>query len=132
MSTPPKSIKEYWAEPSHNRRHSSGRRESDYAVCPYHDGKVVQDGKDKEHLCAKIKEAKTYFEADIKEVKGEIDRMDTLIQRLGERIVGKWSFGIMVTVFLAMFTIFGGVNILMFNSIKTDLSKHIEEVTRTK
>jgi hypothetical protein len=115
----PQSIKEYWANPKHNRRRSAGRRESDYTVCPYHDGKIEQDEKDKEHLCSNIKSAKEEHEADMGALWGRINQLES-------RIVGKWTFGIMVSIFLAMFTLFGALNFHLFNVIKTDLAKHIE------
>lgn len=121
----PQSIKEYWAEPKHNRRKSAGRRESDYAVCPYHEGHEEQDKKDKDHICKKFISAKEEHERDMGAVW-------TRFSQLEARIVGKWAFGIMVTVFLAMFALFGTINVHLFNSIKADLAKHIDAVEQGK
>lgn len=130
----PQSIKEYWADPKHNRRKSAGRRESDYAVCPYHDGKVEQDEKDKEHLCANIKATKAEHEADLtaikKEGKEDIMRVHARLDSVEDKIVGKWAFGVMVSIFLAMFTLFGALNYHLFNVIKSDLAMHIEMVKK--
>jgi len=123
--TEPQSIKEYWANPKHNRRKSAGRRESDYSVCPYHDGHEEQDKKDKEHICSKFKASKEDHEKDMEAVWMRQNSLET-------RIVGKWAFGIMVTVFIAMVGMFGAINVHLFNSIKADLAKHIELVEQGK
>lgn len=125
MVSEPQSIKEYWANPKHNRRKSAGRRESDYSVCPYHEGHEEQDKKDKDHICSKFKSAKEEHETDMGAVWARVNQLES-------RIVGKWAFGIMVSIFLAMFTIFGAVNLHLFNVIKTDLAKHIEMVEQGK
>lgn len=121
----PQSIKEYWADPKHNRRKSAGRREADYSVCPYHEGHEEQDKKDKDHICKKFTSTKEEHERDMGAVW-------TRINQLESRIVGKWAFGIMVTVFVAMVGLFGAINVHLFNSIKSDLAKHIEMVEQGK
>lgn len=119
MSIGPQSIKEYWDDPKHNRRKSAGRRQSDYSVCTYHEGREEQDKKEKDHICKKFTSAKEEHEKDMANVWARLNSLEG-------RIVGRWAFGVMVTIFLTMFTIFGGINVHLFNSIKADLEKHIE------
>jgi hypothetical protein len=117
--TEPQSIKEYWATPERNRRHSAGRRESDYAVCPYHEEEIRKAEKAKAHICEKFKSAKQDHEVDMAEV---FKRMC----QLEERIIGRWTFGIVVTILLAVISISTGASALMFQSIKSDLKSHVE------
>jgi hypothetical protein len=112
--TGPQSIKEYWADPKHNRRKSPGRREADYAVCPYHDGHLEQTEKDKQHVCEKIKTAKAEHEEDIKDIY-------TRINQLEGRIVGKWAFGIIITVMLGMFATMSTINISINHEIRSEV-----------
>jgi hypothetical protein len=121
----PQSIKEYWLDPKRNRRHSSGRREADYSVCPYHDAHEKQNDEDKSHFCAKIKRLGDEHDADVKTLRGEHDadivRVHERIEKMEGRIVGWRTIGILVSIFLAMFTLFGTVSLTMFNSISSDL-----------
>lgn len=92
----PKSIKEFWAEGSRDRRRAAGRRESDYEVCVHH--------------------------GDIR--KRCEDDMKSLKERLGileERIIGKWTFGVIVSIMLTVITIATGASAVMFQSIKADI-----------
>lgn len=92
----PKSIKEFWAEPEHNRRRSAGRRDSDYAVCNYHDSQVGR-------------------------CQAEMEKVWDRFKILEERIVGKWTVGVIVTILLSVITISTGASVLMFQSIKADM-----------
>jgi hypothetical protein len=110
----PQSIKEYWLDPKHNRRKSSGRRESDYAVCPYHDGHLEQTEKDKQHFCDNIKAAKKEHEEDIKDIYSRINQLEG-------RIVGKWAFGIIITVLLGMFATISTINMNINTEIRSEV-----------
>jgi uncharacterized membrane protein YfhO len=48
------------------------------------------------------------------------------VYQLEEKIVGKWSFGVVVTILLAVISLSTGASALMFQSIKADLKTHIE------
>lgn len=117
--TEPQSIKEYWATPERNRRHSAGRRDSDYAVCPYHEDELKKAEKSKEHICEKFKAAKQEHEIDMASIM-------TRINQIENRLVGKWAFGVVITVLLAFISISSGASALMFQSIKQDLKSHVE------
>lgn len=117
--TKPQSIKEYWSEPTRNRRHSAGRREADYTVCPYHEGELIKAEKSKEHICERFKATKREHETDMAYISQRINQLES-------RIVGKWAFGVIVTILLAVISISSGASALMFQSIKHDLKVHIE------
>jgi len=119
MSDGPQSIKEYWLEPHHNRRRGAGRRESDYSVCPYHEDQIERNEKDKEHICEKVKNARKDHEKDMAAIFARVYQLE-------EKIVGKWSFGVVVTILLAVISLSTGASALMFQSIKADLKTHIE------
>ncbi len=100
----PKSIKEFWSDPVRERRRSAGRRESDYSVCVHHD--------DIRSKCGE-------------EMKGLWKRLEIL----EERIVGKWTFGVIVTILLAAITLSSGASAIMFQSIKAEI-KSINETVK--
>ena len=138
---PPQSLKEWWADPKRNRRHSAGRREADFAVCPWHDDKIQQDEKDKNHLCSKITHVEQNHEKDFSDfraehdkdittIHGRVDIVHTKLNEMTDKIVGKQMFGIFVVLFLGVVTLFGGLNYHLFYSIKQDLKAHVEAVTK--
>ena len=91
-----KSIKEFWAETGRDRRHAAGRRTTDYETCVHHE--------DIKRRCE--------------------DEMKTLWQKLEvmeERIIGKWTFGVIISILLAVITLATGASAVMFQSIKQDM-----------
>jgi hypothetical protein len=116
---PQQSIKEYWLDPRHNRRKTAGRRECDYAVCPYHDDEIRKNEKSKEHICEKFRNAKLEHDQDMASVFARINQIE-------DKVVGKWAFGVVITILLAVISISTGASAFMFQSIKADLKAHIE------
>ena len=103
MSDEPRSLKDFWSDPDHNRRHSSGRRESDYSVCIFHGGQAER-----------VRE-------DVKKIWETLDHVEIKFKQIDEKIVGKFAFGLIVTVLLAVITLSSGMSAWMFQSIKSDI-----------
>jgi hypothetical protein len=110
----PQSLKEYWSDAKHNRRHSPGRREADYAVCLFHDGHIEQSEKDKHYVCEKINTTRAEHIENIKDIYVRINQLEG-------RIVGKWTFGIMITVLLGMFAITSTINMNINTEIRSEV-----------
>jgi hypothetical protein len=51
------------------------------------------------------------------------------LEILEERIVGKWTFGVIVTILLAAITLSSGASAIMFQSIKAEI-KSINETVK--
>lgn len=96
-----RSIKEYWLDPKNERRSAAGRRESDYIVCHHHKDTIAECKTERENVWKKF-------------------------EMLEEKIVGKWTFGVIVTILLSVITLSTGASVLMFQSIKQDIKAHID------
>jgi len=132
---PHQSLKEYWADPKRNRRRETGgRRESDFAVCPWHEDHMEQQDKTNSHICGKIKELKEARERNFAAFKVEhdsdISNLHRRVDELLDKIIGKQTFAIFVGIFLSVITLFSILNYNMFDAIKNDLKSHIEEVKK--
>jgi hypothetical protein len=128
--------KEFWADPKRNRRNSPGRRESDYSVCSFHELHEKQNDADKVHFCDKVRTLRHEHDEDVKALRGEHDadivRVNERIEHMTGRIVGWRAMGMLVTIFIAMFALFGTISINMFNSIKAELTTVESAITDIK
>lgn len=114
-------LKEYWSHPERDRRKKDmpGRREDDFEVCPFHAGHCAQNIKDIDSIDREIDELRSGVRMDVEKIHKRID--DT-----NSSMVGKWAFGIVITVLLAMIAGFGSLN-YQINSLTMAEIKKVEK-----
>jgi hypothetical protein len=131
---PFKSIKEYWSDPDRNRRSGSGgRRESDYAVCVFHDQKESSDEAHRAAACKKILALKVDTENDFSSLKKEhnedIGAVHKRIDIVDGRIIGRWPFGIIVLIFILLVGMVSVSNHFLMSKIVKDIDDLQDNVT---
>lgn len=125
VSPKPQSVKEFWADVHHNRRHSAGRREDDYAVCAMHDS-IVADTKDR--VCkrdAAMEVLQKVAEVDLERHKAEAETKFSLIwttiESLRAQIVGKFTFRIVLSFIGIVVVLIGVSNSFILHKLSRDI-----------
>ena len=116
------------------RRHI--RREEDRAMlehfsemeslkCPYCDIKEAQSKERWANLHEEQRERQAACSAVLSNLKETIEKMS-------DQKADKFTVQIVVSILLAALILFGGINTLLFQSIKSDLRTHTEVISKTQ
>jgi hypothetical protein len=126
-------LEEYYSKAENERRRNiPGRRKIDFQACSIHAIHCAQDKKDKEIICGQIKETKKEIEKHKEEVKQDVEILHGRIGHLSEKIVGRWMFGILVTILLTIFMAFGSINLYQNTEIRKELKDQAKQINQVE